>query len=178
MERCVEDGDVREVGEVLACLSIPASAGALWSGTSDSAASIVESSSIFGMTNRTNYESLFPRPGRLAGRLLSPSKEALMHSVAIIARLKTGAEQQATELLAQGPPFDPDEIGLQRHVAYVCGDEVVFVFEGPEVEGVVDDLVGYPFGSRIRAAFDKWRPLIEELPRVARPAYEWEREAK
>ena len=117
-------------------------------------------------------------PGRLAGRLLSPSKEALMHSVAIIARLKTGAEQQATELLAQGPPFDPDEIGLQRHVAYVCGDEVVFVFEGPEVEGVVDDLVGYPFGSRIRAAFDKWRPLIEELPRVARPAYEWEREAK
>jgi hypothetical protein len=105
-------------------------------------------------------------------------KEALMHSVAIIARLRTGAEQQATELLAQGPPFDPDEIGLQRHVAYVCGDEVVFVFEGPEVEGIVDDLVGYPFGSRIRAAFDKWRPLIEELPRVARPAYEWEREAK
>jgi hypothetical protein len=75
MERCVEDGDVREVGEVLACLSIPASAGALWSGTSDSAASIVESSSIFGMTNRTtDYESLFPRPGRLAGRLLSPSR--------------------------------------------------------------------------------------------------------
>jgi hypothetical protein len=101
-----------------------------------------------------------------------------MHSVAIIARLKTGAEQQATELLAQGPPFDPDEIGLQRHAAYVCGDEVVFVFEGPEVDRVLDDLVGYPFGSRIRAAFDKWRPLIEELPRVARPAYEWEREAK
>jgi hypothetical protein len=30
----------------------------------------------------------------------------------------------------------------------------------------------------VRAAFDKWRSLIEELPRVARPAYEWEREAK
>jgi hypothetical protein len=103
------------------------------------------------------------------------SEERPIRRVAIIARLKPSAEQQAAELLAQGPPFDPDEIGLHRHEAYLSAGEVVFVFEGPEVDVVLDDLVGYPFGPTLRAAMDAWRPLVEEPPRIARSAYEWER---
>jgi hypothetical protein len=100
-----------------------------------------------------------------------------IRKVAIIARLKSGAEQQAAELLKKGPPFDPDEIGLHRHEAYVSAGEVVFIFEGPEVDAMLDDLVGYPLGPTLRAALDEWRPLVEDQPRIARPAYAWEREA-
>jgi hypothetical protein len=53
----------------------------------------------------------------------------------------------------------------------------VFVFDGPEVDGVLDDMVGYPFEPALRAALDKWRTLVEET-RIARPAYEWRREAR
>jgi hypothetical protein len=63
-------------------------------------------------------------------------------------------------------------------VIYLSAGEVVFVFEGPEVEVVLDDLVGYPFGSALRAAFDRWLPLVDGSPRIARPAYEWEREER
>jgi hypothetical protein len=92
--------------------------------------------------------------------------------------LKSGAEPRAAELLAQGPPFDPDEIGLHRHEAYLSADEVVFVFEGAEVDAVLDGLVGYPFGPALRGVLDEWRPLVEEPPRVAQSAYDWEREAE
>ena len=115
-------------------------------------------------------------PSTAHAGLSGSREEDFIRNVAIIARLKSGAEQQAAELLAQGPPFDPGEIGLHRHVAYLSADEVVFVFEGAEVDVVLDDLVGYPFGPTLRAAFDRWRPLVEEPPRIARPAYEWERE--
>ena len=96
-----------------------------------------------------------------------------MHSVAIIARLKTGAEQQATELLAQGPPFDPDEIGLQRHVAYVCGDEVVFVFEGSSPEGEMLTLSAED--PTIARAAEAWAECLNGRPRLARSAFSWKR---
>jgi len=100
-----------------------------------------------------------------------------MRRVAIVARLRSNAEEQAAELLENGPPFDLQEKGLQRHVAYLSAGEVVFVFEGPEVDVVIDDMVGYPFEPELRAALDRWRPLIEGYPRIARPVYEWERDA-
>lgn len=103
------------------------------------------------------------------------SRGGVIHKAAIVARLKSGAEEEAAELLAQGPPFDPEERGLNRHAAYLSAGEVVFVFEGPEVDVALDDLVGYPLGRPLRAALDRWRPLIEGHPRIARPAYEWER---
>jgi hypothetical protein len=84
-------------------------------------------------------------------------------------------EQQAAELLAKGPPFDPNQRGLECHTAYLSAGEVVFVFEGPEVDVILDDMVENPFEPLINAAFAKWRPLIEGTPRIARPFFEWER---
>jgi hypothetical protein len=99
-----------------------------------------------------------------------------MEKLAIVARLKDGAETKAAELLASGPPFDPEVGSLQRHAVYVSAGEVVFVFEGHEVEWLVDAIVTDPFHWDTAAAFDRWRDLIEGSPRIARPAYAWERE--
>lgn len=99
-----------------------------------------------------------------------------MDRIAIVARLKDGAEVRAAELIAQGPPFDPGQTDLARHVVYLSADEVVFVFEGTQVEWIVDRLVDDPFQWLVGDALERWRPVLEGQPRIARPAYSWSRE--
>ena len=42
-----------------------------------------------------------------------------MQRLAVIARLKPNTEKRATELIETGPPFDPDELGFDRHSVYL-----------------------------------------------------------
>ena len=100
----------------------------------------------------------------------------VVEQIAIVVRLKSGAEPRAAELIAAGPPFDPADSGLDRHTVYLSADEVTFVFEGHEVEWIVDGLVDEPFHWPLLAALDDWRPLLEGNPRISRPAYSWKRE--
>ena len=96
-----------------------------------------------------------------------------MEQLAIVARLKPGAEPRAAELIANGPPFDPTESGLDGHTVFLSADEVVFVFEGHEVEWIVDRLVDDPFHWLVGEALERGRPLLEDQPRIARPVYVW-----
>lgn len=98
-----------------------------------------------------------------------------MDRLAIVARLKSGSEVRAAELIARGAPFDPEERGFDRHVVFLSATEVVFVFEGPEVNAHLDDLIENPFRWMVSDAFEAWRPLIEDHPRIARERYFWER---
>lgn len=97
-----------------------------------------------------------------------------MEQLAIIAHLKEGAETEAAALVARGAPFDPVEAGLRRHTVFLAADTVVFVFEGDEVEWIVDGLVDEPFQWDLLDAFEEWRPLLDGHPRVARVAYSWQ----
>lgn len=96
-----------------------------------------------------------------------------MEQIAIVARLKSGAEPRAAELIAHGPPFDPRGRGFVRHAVYLSSDEVVFVFEGTEVEWLLDRLIDDPFEWPLVDALDEWRPLVEDHPRIARSVYSW-----
>jgi hypothetical protein len=98
-----------------------------------------------------------------------------MEQLAIVARLKEGAEPKAAALLANGAPFDPEEHGFERHTVFLSADEVVFVFEGREIEWSIDDLVTEPFQWAVSAALESWRDLIDGPPRIARPQFTWER---
>jgi hypothetical protein len=97
-----------------------------------------------------------------------------MEKLAIVARLKSGTESRAAELIAKGPPFDPAESGLTRHAVYLSAGEVVFVFEGHDVEWIVDRMIDEPFRWPVTDALDAWRPLVEGQPRIARSAYTWQ----
>jgi hypothetical protein len=99
-----------------------------------------------------------------------------MEQLALIARLKPGAEPRAAELVADGPPFEVGDTGLSRHTVFLSADEVLFVFEGPEVEWIVDRLIDEPFHWELLAAMDEWRPLLDENPRIARCVYAWTRD--
>ena len=87
-----------------------------------------------------------------------------MNRLMIIARLRDGARQDAENLMAAGPPLDPEELGFHRHAAYLTTTEVVFLFEAPEVEWIVNDIVD---DVVIAAAFGPWHKLIEGTPRLA-----------
>jgi hypothetical protein len=48
-------------------------------------------------------------------------------------------------LLEQPPPFDLDESGLLRHNIYLSAREVVVIFEGDQVEWIVDEQLAGQF---------------------------------
>jgi hypothetical protein len=52
-----------------------------------------------------------------------------MQRLAVIAKLKPDAEERAIELIREGPPFDPEGTGFQRHSVYLTSEEAVFAFD-------------------------------------------------
>lgn len=99
-----------------------------------------------------------------------------MKRLVIVGRVRDGAHGEALELVHKGPPFDPAAHGFDRHAVYLSAGEVVFVFEAAaEVEWRVDDLVGDFPPRALHEAFDHWRPLLDDQPRIAREEYAWER---
>lgn len=97
-----------------------------------------------------------------------------MERVAIIARLKEGSEQRAVELVHAGPPFDLADAGIVRHSIYISATNVVFVFEGHEVEWIVDQLIDEPFHYELHRALEQWREIVEGQPHVAREHFGWQ----
>ena len=98
-----------------------------------------------------------------------------MNHLVIVARLREGKHEEAEALLRGGPPFGPEELGLHRHAAYLSASELVFVFEAPEVEWIVNDIVDDPVLS---TALAPWRALVEGPPRMAHERYYWTRHAQ
>ncbi len=93
-----------------------------------------------------------------------------MNRLMIVARLQDGAHEEAEALLREGPPFDPEELGFHRHAAYLTASEVVFLFEAPEVEWIVNEIVDDPIRS---TALGPWRKLIDGTPRLAHEYFYW-----
>ena len=94
-----------------------------------------------------------------------------MQRIVVIAKLKPDSQSGAAEILRAGPPYDPGDIGLVRHGVYLSGSEVVFVFEGPDVEQQLLGLLNDPAAS---AAFSVWAPVLEGTPSAAHELFYWE----
>src|SRR4029078_7491747 len=97
-----------------------------------------------------------------------------MERVAIVARLKEGSEQRAADLVGAGPPFDLTDTGIVRHSIYISAGEAVFVFEGHEVEWIVDELIDGPFQHALPRALEHWKEIVDGRPRVARERFGWQ----
>jgi hypothetical protein len=92
--------------------------------------------------------------------------------VTLIVPLKKRSIEQARELIAAGPPFDPGRKGFERHEVFLTDTEAVFLFEGDNVAETVQRLARDP--AAWRAAL-RWRPLLDGAPRLAHSAYSWRR---
>ncbi len=98
-----------------------------------------------------------------------------MKRIVVVATLKPDGYEHAQELLKQGPPFDPGAAIFDRHAVYLSRDEVVFVFEGTEVEWKLDDLISDFLQPKLNETLSDWRQVIDGSPRMAREAFFWER---
>lgn len=92
-----------------------------------------------------------------------------MQRLAVIAKLRPGAWEQAERLIELGPPFDPAEHGIQRHSVYLTSETAVFVFEG----GPPNSLLAALGGPNEQAVLGAWEPLLEGTPLIAHEAYHW-----
>ena len=96
-----------------------------------------------------------------------------MTTLVVVAPLREGMQDRARELLAQGPPFDPDATAFDRHEVFLSEREVVFVFEGRKESGGALELSADD--PAVWRAAEAWAECLEGRPRVARSAYAWER---
>lgn len=91
--------------------------------------------------------------------------------IAVIGKLKPGSLERAEEIIVEhGPPFDLDEAGLERHSVFLSSDNVVFVFEGPNVERAVGRLVDDP---AVSGSFSVWGPVLDGTPQLAHERFFW-----
>jgi hypothetical protein len=91
--------------------------------------------------------------------------------VAVVAKLRPGSRERASQILAEGAPYHLGEAGFRRHSVFLAEQAAVFVFEGSGVEGLVRELVDDPTRS---AAFSAWGPLLAETPTLAPEEFYWE----
>ena len=105
---------------------------------------------------------------------LALERQERYERIILVVPLKESQVERARALIAAGPPFDPDEKGLERHEVFLTGKEAVFLFEGPSASDVVQRHARDPGAWQ---AAVKWRPLLAGAPRLARSFYRWQRPA-
>ena len=102
-------------------------------------------------------------------------------TVGVIIPLKEGRLERARELVAQGPPFDPEALGLTCHEVFLNEDEATFVFHGPRARVTLQGVSRDPSLWRAGLA---WRSCIGGRPRFVdaseltvtddeRPVFSW-----
>lgn len=96
-----------------------------------------------------------------------------MEQLAIVATLRSGTEDEAKRLINLGPPYDPAEHGFTRHSVFLSPNEVIFVFDAPEVEEHLDALVADQSSWVVQSTFEAWRPVLDGEPRIAPLAFSW-----
>jgi hypothetical protein len=99
----------------------------------------------------------------------------MMEQYIVSARLAPGKARDAERELETGPPFDPADVGLSAHAAYLTEQDIYLVFEGEAARSRAlqvarDHLV----------EVSRWQSIIRGLPeRVgavpadARLVYDW-----
>src|SRR5690349_20400556 len=92
-----------------------------------------------------------------------------MSRAVVVVPLLERAHEQAAELLRGGPPFDPEEAGLERHHVFVTEDEVVFLFEADDLDAAERLIADETFWNAAAA----WKSLVAGPPRWAEAAYSW-----
>ncbi len=92
--------------------------------------------------------------------------------VAVVVPIRRGTADVVRRLVAEGPPFDVEVLGLERHHVFVSEREVLFFFEGESAAAAVDLLAQSP--SVLKAAV-RWRGVLAGRPRLAQERFSWTR---
>jgi hypothetical protein len=100
------------------------------------------------------------------------SEQVARARVAVVVPIRRGTAELARQLVEQGPPFELEEVGLERHHVFVGEREVIFFFEGEQAAAAVDALARSP--GVLKAAV-RWRGILAGRPRLAQERFGWAR---
>jgi hypothetical protein len=100
------------------------------------------------------------------------AEHAARACVAVVVPIRRGTAEEARRLVEEGPPFDVETLGLERHHVFVSEREVVFFFEGDSAAAAVDALSRSP--GVLKAAL-RWRGILAGRPRLAEEQFGWTR---
>jgi hypothetical protein len=92
-----------------------------------------------------------------------------VEEVAVVLPLKPGVLETARALVAEGPPFDLEEAGIEEHEVFVTEREAIFVFSG---EDACQSARRFTHDATVWRAADRWAACLAASPRLASPAGE------
>jgi hypothetical protein len=90
--------------------------------------------------------------------------------VAIVLPLRPESRDAVRTLLADGPPFDPQLLGLDRHDVYLTATEAIFIFESKLGADALEPLLQEPALWESAAA---WHDHLAGVPQIAEDIYSW-----
>jgi hypothetical protein len=100
------------------------------------------------------------------------AERAARACVAVVVPIKRGTAESARRLVEEGPPFEVERLGLERHHVFVSEHEVVFFFEGNGATAAVDALSRSP---RVLNTAVRSRGILAGRPRLAEERFGWTR---
>jgi hypothetical protein len=100
------------------------------------------------------------------------AEKAARACVAVVVPIRRGTAEAARRLVEEGPPFDVEGLGLERHHVFVSEREVVFFFEGDNATAAAEALSRSP--GVLKAAV-RWRHILGGRPRLAEEQFGWTR---
>jgi hypothetical protein len=106
---------------------------------------------------------------QLAERIAALTRDRRPTGLAVVVPVKAARQDAVRALLRRGPPFDPAELGIERHRVFLTPSEVVFDFEMADPEAL-ERLAG---DATVLAAAAEWRHLVDGPPRLAELVYSW-----
>jgi hypothetical protein len=98
------------------------------------------------------------------------AEHAARACAAVVVPIRRGRAETARRLVEEGPPFDLECSGLERHHVFVSEREVVFFFEGDTAGAAVDALSRSP---RVLNAAVRWHGILAGRPRLAKEQFGW-----
>ncbi|HEV8461876.1 MAG TPA: hypothetical protein VGQ38_14330 [Gaiellaceae bacterium] len=98
------------------------------------------------------------------------AEQAARACVVVVVPIRRGTAEEAGRLVEEGPPFEVETLGIERHHVFVSEREVVFFFEGESAADAVDALFRSP--DVLRAAV-RWRGILAGPPRLAEEHFGW-----
>jgi hypothetical protein len=90
--------------------------------------------------------------------------------VGIVVPLRKRARAGAAALIEQGPPFDLEALGIEGHEVLLSEREVIFVFEGRQLDETMQRLVRDP---SVWQAASGWSRVVAGRPRLAEQRFGW-----
>lgn len=106
----------------------------------------------------------------LADKLAAVHRAGKAARVAVVVPLSEGYCDVVRDFLAEGPPFDPEAVGLARHQVFLTEREAIFLFDSPDGAQPLLRILEEP---DFWGAASAWQRCCDSEPRLGTEAYSW-----